>query len=91
VKRYTWFGYTHTQGRLLGDANDAFASGPPAQKAPRGPPDQPTGQNYAFCGKKMVKILPPAVKNGENMAPGVEYDQNFISRGEKRSKFCLRR
>ena len=39
-------------GRLLGDANDAFASGPPAPEAPRGAP------------RGAAKILPPAVKNG---------------------------
>jgi hypothetical protein len=37
------------QRRLLGDANDAFASGSPAK-------DQPTGQNYPSCSKKMVNI-----------------------------------
>ena len=34
----------------------------------------------------MVKILPPAVKNGQNMAPGVKYDQNFVSWGKKTIK-----
>jgi hypothetical protein len=41
---------------------------PSAQEAPRGAPDQPTGQNYTSCGKKMINILSPAVKNGQNFA-----------------------
>jgi hypothetical protein len=59
-------------GAALGDDNDAFPSGPPAQEGLRGAPDQTTGQNYASCSKKLlkfclrrlktVKILPPAVK-----------------------------
>ena len=61
------------QGWLLGDANDAFASGLPAREAPRGPPDQPTGQNFAssdekwtklcLLRQKMIKTMPSAVKN----------------------------
>ena len=44
---------------LLGDANDGFASGPPAQEA-RGWP----------LTSRTVNILPPAVKNGQNFASG---------------------
>jgi hypothetical protein len=43
---------TTMQGRLFGDANDAFASGTPAQEAPRGAPDQPTGQIMLSVVKK---------------------------------------
>jgi len=40
------------QGRLLGDGNDGFPSGPPAEEALRGP----TGQNLASGGEKRSKF-----------------------------------
>ena len=50
------------QGRLLGDANDVFASGPPAQEALK---VKPTGENYASCGKKWSKYGQNYVSRGE--------------------------
>ena len=51
--------------------------GPPSKRLLGGPPDQPTGQNYASCGKKkgqnfVSDVLPPAVKNDQNFAYGGE-------------------
>ena len=89
-------------GRLLGDANDAFASGPPAPEAPRG---APRAAKILSPAVKMVKILPPAVKMVKKWSkfglptvkygpPAVKYSQNFASGGKKRSYYfekCGRR
>ena len=69
------------QGRLLGDAEDAFASGPPPKRLKGGLPTSLS-----------VKIMPPAVE--KNLLLAVKIGQNFASSGNKRSYYfgkCCRR
>jgi hypothetical protein len=50
------------QGRLLGDANDAFTSGPPVQETPKGAP-RPADRS---------KLCILRLKNGQNFVSGGE-------------------
>jgi hypothetical protein len=61
-----------TQGRLLDDAG-------PCPRCSKGAPTSRPVKIVTPANKKLVKILSPAVKNGQNMAPAVKYGQNFAS------------
>ena len=72
---------------------------------PRGSEGGPRAAKFCLRRWKTVKTLPPALKNGQNLAyqrwntvkicpPAVKYSQNFASGGKKRSYYfekCGRR